>query len=548
MLLVWKRDTAAVEPLVEIVRYGDNPLARVHALSTLAELGALEKSVLLAATGDEHAMVRRQAVRLIEGMAADHEEVGLQLGILGFGDANAKVRLQVAHALGASKYELAPEVLAILMVGREDGGGGCSRPRDGNEPKPTPFTKPKPPVDPWIVAAALSSVRKDNVAAIIDAVLGPHVDESRRTAVLGPLVSSALGYGETDAARRALTFVTASAVGTYTSGQFAGVVAISDALERHKTNLAALTDGDENARAAVAKLVAASRTIAADESADAALRSLAAGVLARTPENRQAELDRLSAMLTPQTPSSVQIDIVDALARGGDAKNAQRVLAGWKSATPQVRERMLDALLARQSWLGELFAALERGDVLPADFDATRRGRLLSHRDDKVRARAEKLLAASIDANRGRVLAQFESALSLSGDAARGAKLFVKHCAACHRFADAGTAVGPDLAAITDKSPKALLTAMLDPNQAVEPRFRLYQALTVDGQAISGVLAAETAHSVTLVAQDGRRHVLVRGDLEQFQNTAKSLMPEGLEKELDAQAAADLIAHLRSKP
>lgn len=117
--------------------------------------------------------------------------------------------------------------------------------------------------------------------------------------------------------------------------------------------------------------------------------------------------------------------------------------------------------------------------------------------------------------------------------------------ATCHRFGGAGTEVGPDLAAITDKSPKSLLAAILDPNQAVEPRFRLHQVLTGDGEAISGVLAAETAHSLTLISQDGRRHELIRADLEQVQVTAKSLMPEGIEKELDSQGVADVIAHLQ---
>ncbi len=534
MLLIWRREAAATKPLVETVRHGKNVLARVHALATLAELGVLEKSLALAALGDKHALVRRQAVRIAEVWLADHEEAADAVSRLA-SDANAKVRLQVAQSLGASASASAANGLVRLMERAAnlsaDGTAAC---------------------DDRVVSGILSSARNDNIAALLAAAIEPpsSISKPARDAIrrdfIGPLLSTALGYGELNAVRRTLAKVTTDADGNYAGWQFQGVAALCDALDRHKTNLAAFTDDDVDARAAVMKLVAAARTVAADEASDAALRSLAAGVLARAPENRAAELDRLAAMLAPQTPSSVQVDIIDALARGGDAKNAARVLSGWKSATPQVRERMLDALLARDAWLAELFAALERGQIVPADFDATRRGRLLSHRNEKTRARAEKLLAASIDADRGRVLAQYESALTLAGDAVRGTKLFAKHCATCHRFADAGTQVGPDLAAITDKSPKSLLTAMLDPNQAVEPRFRLYQALTVDGQAVSGVLAAETAHSVTLIAQDGRRHTLARGELDQFQNTAKSLMPEGLEKELDPQATADIIAHLRT--
>ncbi|MEX2186600.1 MAG: PVC-type heme-binding CxxCH protein [Pirellulales bacterium] len=534
MLLVWRRDSAATEPLVEMVQFGKNPLARVHALATLAELGVLDKTLALAALADEHSLVRRHAVRIAEVWLADHEEAADAVARLAT-DENAKVRLQVAQSLGASTSESAAHGLIRLMQRAASGA-----------------TAETAACDERVVGAILSSARKENVNALLAAAveppsaLAPASRDAIRRQFFGPLVSTALGCGETDAVRHALSRLTADADGKYAAWQLAGVAALADALQHKKTNLAAFTDGDATARAAIEKLVVAARAIAADENGDAVLRSLAAGVLARAPENRQAELDRLALMLVPQTPSSVQLDVVDALARGGDVQNAARILAGWKSATPPVRERILDALLARDAWLDELFAALERGDVVPADFDATRRGRLLSHRNEKTRARAEKLLAAAIDADRGKVLARYESALTLAGDASRGVKLFAKHCAACHRFADVGTQVGPDLAAITDRSPKSLLTAILDPNQAVEPRFRLYQALTTDGQAMSGVLAAETAHSVTLIAQDGRRHTLARGELDEFKNTAKSLMPEGLEKELDPQATADIIAHLRN--
>ena len=60
----------------------------------------------------------------------------------------------------------------------------------------------------------------------------------------------------------------------------------------------------------------------------------------------------------------------------------------------------------------------------------------------------------------------------LKGVAASGEQLFTTHCAACHKLGNIGNAAGPDLAAIADKSPRALLTAILNPNQAVEDRFR----------------------------------------------------------------------------
>ena len=41
--------------------------------------------------------------------------------------------------------------------------------------------------------------------------------------------------------------------------------------------------------------------------------------------------------------------------------------------------------------------------------------------------------------------------------------------------------------------------------------------------------------------------VLLRADLDELQSTGKSLMPEGLEKDLSKQDLADVMAYVRSR-
>jgi putative heme-binding domain-containing protein len=107
-----------------------------------------------------------------------------------------------------------------------------------------------------------------------------------------------------------------------------------------------------------------------------------------------------------------------------------------------------------------------------------------------------------------------------------------------------GNDVGADLVALTDKSPKSLLTAILDPNQAVEAKFVEYQAVTSAGLTYRGMLATETGAAITLIAADGKRHDIVRAELEVLRSTGKSLMPEGLEKDLSPKDMADVIAYV----
>ena len=109
-----------------------------------------------------------------------------------------------------------------------------------------------------------------------------------------------------------------------------------------------------------------------------------------------------------------------------------------------------------------------------------------------------------------------------------------------------GHVVGPDLTALTDKSPRSLLVAMLDPNRAVEDKFLEYVAFTDDGRQLRGLLAAETSTSITLNALEGKQAVVLRSEIEELLTTGKSLMPDGMEKDVDKQGLADVIAYVRN--
>ena len=132
----------------------------------------------------------------------------------------------------------------------------------------------------------------------------------------------------------------------------------------------------------------------------------------------------------------------------------------------------------------------------------------------------------------------------MKGDKAAGATVFKKLCASCHRLGNEGVEVGPDLAALNDKSPEALVIAILDPNRAFEAKFANFSIATVDGRVLNGLIAGESATAVTLRRQDGKEDVLLRSQIEEMTASGQSLMPEGLEKDLKPHDLADLIAFL----
>ena len=221
------------------------------------------------------------------------------------------------------------------------------------------------------------------------------------------------------------------------------------------------------------------------------------------------------------------------------------LLSNWSSLGPGLRGQVLDALLARPAWTGKLLDAVQKGAMKPAEIDAARAQRLLGIKDKALHDRVAKLLAGSVQADRQKAVDRVSSRLcSSSGDAKRGLAVFEKRCATCHKIGKVGHAVGPDLTALTDKSPHSLLVAVLDPNRAVETKFINYTAVTDAGLTYQGMLAAESANSVTLLQPDGKEVSLLRSDLEALASTGKSLMPEGLEKDLKPQDLADVFALL----
>jgi hypothetical protein len=60
------------------------------------------------------------------------------------------------------------------------------------------------------------------------------------------------------------------------------------------------------------------------------------------------------------------------------------------------------------------------------------------------------------------------------------------------------------------------------------------------------MITEETGNSIKLVGADGKEQVILRTDLEEMRSTGKSLMPEGVEKDLKLQDVADVIAFIRS--
>ena len=89
---------------------------------------------------------------------------------------------------------------------------------------------------------------------------------------------------------------------------------------------------------------------------------------------------------------------------------------------------------------------------------------------------------------------------------------------------------------------------ILDPNREVKPQFQSYVIQTDDGRLTTGMIEEESANTLTIRRPDGTKTTIARGQIEELQSTGISFMPEGLEKEVDLQAMADLLQYFDTLP
>jgi putative membrane-bound dehydrogenase-like protein len=512
-MLLWRSDTVAVTPLEEMASASPRAEARLHALCVLDGLRRLQATSLVRALADKHPGVRRHAVRLSEQFLAKSPELAEAL-LKMVEDPDAQVRLQLACSLGEWRDPRAGHPLATLAVGR--------------------------PEDPYLMAAVLSSVHAENLPEVLAGVFAGAAATSPPEQLVQRLLGIATALGDKKTLPAILRRVATPREGRFARWQWAGLAGVLDALARQGKSLL----DDERMTGQIKPMLAEARRVAADEKAPESERLAVVQVLGRESTERDADLSVLAKLLVPQNPVSLQSAACDGLGRISEDRVASVLNAGWRSYTPTLKSQVLDVLLSRDAWQRELLRSIEKGDVPAAQIDAKHRQRLLAHKDERMRALSAKLFTDAASPDREKVLQDYREVTSMPGDRTRGKAVFAKTCAACHHLQDMGNEVGPDLAALSNKTPQYLLTEILAPNKNVDTRYIEYVAVTKAGRTFTGILASETATSITLKSQEGKEQVLLRGELEELQSSGKSLMPEGLEKDLSRQDLADLIAYL----
>ena len=220
------------------------------------------------------------------------------------------------------------------------------------------------------------------------------------------------------------------------------------------------------------------------------------------------------------------------------------ILDRWRGYGPSGRKRAISGLLAQRNRIPLLLKAVEDGQVERSALDASARSHLYDDGDPAIAAKARRLLESN-NSDRAKVVASYRDVAGMTGDVTRGKKLFEENCARCHEPRRQGGRIGPDLSGINNKSKEELITSILNPSYAIEPRFVNYIITTKDGRMYDGIIANETAWAITLRGGSEEDETVLRRNIAAIRASSVSLMPDELETSLGKQGLADVIAYLR---
>jgi len=521
-LIFERQDSAAEAPLRTLLRESRSSVARLHALWSLSGLRALSDDDLKVALADSDAHVREHAVRLAEPRLKDTPAL-LRSVLAVASDGSIRVRFQAALTLGEVDDEQA--TLALAAIARRDAA------------------------DPWTRTAVLSSLSRSSVPFLLKVLADPVFAASRPgREMTGQLAFGVGARNDPDDIDRVLLAVatspeTSDSELSQARLQRSVVMNIGAGLKRSKRDLTQIaSDNSKPSGRLVARLLDEARRMAMMANGDEQQRFEAIELLSYS--HFDSVRETLTDLLDARQPHEIQSAAINAITGFSSPEVADLLLGKYAALTPTLRANLVNRLLTRRAWLENLFDAIENGVVPASRVSPVRQAIYMKSSNTAIREQAIKLFSGEVPGPRKDVIAKYQSALTLPSDPSRGEIVFKKHCLTCHRLGTQGHEVGPNLATIRNRTPAQLLVNLLDPNREISPKFLVHIVATVDGHIATGFIASETPASITLRQAEGKQQTILRRDIDEIASSGKSLMPEGLEKNITPQQMTDLIAYL----
>jgi putative heme-binding domain-containing protein len=243
---------------------------------------------------------------------------------------------------------------------------------------------------------------------------------------------------------------------------------------------------------------------------------------------------------------------VRGLSRFDDPALGDKLAKSYRSFHGTERGAVLETLISRAAFAKALLAEVAAGKIPRADVTPFHARQIRAFNDPAL----TKLLteawgelrepAADKKALIAKLRARLTPDVLAKADLSAGRAVFSTVCTACHRLYGQGNDIGPDLTGAGRDNLDYLLENIADPSAVVNADFRMTIVEMKDGRILTGMVRAQTARTVTLRALEGV-NTLERGDIKKMEQSAVSMMPEGLLEAISETQVRDLIGYLMQK-
>ncbi len=263
-----------------------------------------------------------------------------------------------------------------------------------------------------------------------------------------------------------------------------------------------------------------------------------------------AVLPQLRDMLAKPEATSTAFrgDLLSALGRFDSEDVGTLVVELLPQLSPDLQPRAIEVLTQRTAWGKKLLTAVAEKKIAPTLINANQARRLQDLGDAELTASLAKHWG-TVRTGRDPKREEFINAMRQTirggkGDAATGQVVFKKVCGQCHKIYGEGQEVGPEITANGRSNFEQLLSNVFDPSLVIGASYQARTVATVDGRVLTGLLVEDSPQRIVLKMQGGKLETIARDDVEQLKVSELSMMPEGLEKQLQPQELVDLFAFL----
>ena len=240
----------------------------------------------------------------------------------------------------------------------------------------------------------------------------------------------------------------------------------------------------------------------------------------------------------------------EGLSLSDDPAVARLLIAEWPRLYGHERAPVLNVLVARTGWAGQLLDAIAAGGIRRADVGAYHARRIRALQDPALTRRLREVWGDLQDVDESRRTEAFaaarrrlDPAALAAADPRLGREVFRAACAPCHRLFGEGAVLGPDLTGAGRDNLDYLLENLLFPSAIVPAEYRQTTLHLKDGRVLSGIVRSRTPRTVTLQPV-GDPVTIETTDITSEESSQLSIMPEGQLDNLDDSQVRSLFRFL----